>query len=182
LYYDAKKALPAHATYSADGKPLLSWRVQILPYIEEQDLYNKFHLDEPWDSENNRALIARMPQVFANPNLPNGTGKTNYLAVLAKECVFDGTAKGATFPKITDGTSKTIGIVEADADKAVEWTKPDDLHYDANNPTAGLGHVRPGVWLAAFLDGHVEAVSDTCDPNIVKAMMTKAGGERIGLP
>jgi hypothetical protein len=123
-----------------------------------------------------------MPQVFANPNLPAANGKTNYLAVVAKECVFDGTDKGASIVKVTDGTSKTIAVVEADADKAVEWTKPDDLHYDANNPTAGLGRVRPGVWLAVFVDGHVQAIADSCDVNIVKAMMTKAGGERIELP
>jgi type II secretory pathway pseudopilin PulG len=182
MFHEQKRAFPAHAIYSKDGKPLLSWRVQILPYIEEQDLYNKFHLDEPWDSENNRPLIASLPQVFANPDRPAADGKTNYLAVVAKECVFDGTDKGTDIRKITDGTSRTIAIVEADADKAVEWTKPDDLQYDAKNPTAGLGHLRPGGWLAAFLDGHIEFISNSVDPSLVKAMMTKAGGERIQTP
>ena len=71
-FHDTKKAFPAHAIYSKDGKPLLSWRVQILPFIEEQELYNKFHLDEPWDSDNNRPLIAQLPQALTNPNLPAG--------------------------------------------------------------------------------------------------------------
>jgi hypothetical protein len=123
-----------------------------------------------------------MPQAFANPNLPPGNGKTNYLAIVAKECVFDGTEKGAGIVQVKDGTSRTIAIVEADADKAVEWTKPDDLHYDEKNPTAGLGHLRPGGWIAAFVDAHVQFISNTCDPNIVKAMMTKAGGETVPVP
>src|SRR5262249_5507254 len=141
-----------------------------------------FHLDEPWDSENNRPLAASLPTAFANPNLPSTDGKTNYLAVVAKECVFDGTNKGTDIRGITDGTRRTIAVVEADADKAVEWTKPDDLKYDAKNPTTGLGHVRPGGWLAAFCDGHIEFISNSCDPNVVKAMMTKAGGETVQQP
>lgn len=180
-YESAKKVVPSQI-YAKDGKPLLSWRVQILPYIEEMDLYNQFHLDEPWDSDHNKALIPRMPKVYVSPNANAAGSKTSYLAVVGKECLFDGTDKAVGLRNVTDGTSKTIAIVEADADKAVEWTKPDDLHFDANNPTAGLGHFRPGGWLAAFLDGHIEFISNTIDPSLVKAMMTKAGGERIELP
>ncbi|HVT26678.1 MAG TPA: DUF1559 domain-containing protein [Lacipirellulaceae bacterium] len=179
LYEDAHKAFPAHAIYSKDGKALLSWRVAILPYIGQQDLYNQFHLDEPWDSEHNRALIARMPAVFQNPNPSLPPGKTNYLAMVGKECVFDGTSKNMRLQNITDGMSHTIMIVEANADKAVEWTKPDDVKYDATNPTAGLGGVRPGGWLAGFADGHVQMISNSIDINTVKAMFTRAGGELI---
>ena len=69
---------------------------------------------------------------------------------------------------ITDGTSHTIAVVEADADKAVEWTKPDDLQFDAKNPTAGLGHLRPGGWMAAFFDGHVQFISNNIDQVLSK--------------
>ena len=87
-----------------------------------------------------------MPQVYQNPNLRSKPGKTNYLAVLsARLASIDGTQKGHGFRNITDGTSNTIMLVEADADQAVEWTKPDDWQYDANNPTAGLGDLRPGM-------------------------------------
>jgi type II secretory pathway pseudopilin PulG len=181
-YESARKTLPTQAICDKEGKPLLSWRVRILPYMEEQDLYNQFHLDEPWDSEHNKELITRMPQVYADPNAKLAEGKTNYLAVVGKECVFEGTDKAVGLRNITDGTSKTITIVEADANKAVEWTKPGDLNFDAKNPTAGLGHVRPGGWMAAFLDGHIQFISNSCDPNIVKALMTKAGGEKVELP
>jgi hypothetical protein len=181
-YESAKKTLPTQAICNKEGKPLLSWRVQILPYLEEQELYNQFHLDERWDSEHNKALIPRMPHVYSNPNAKTDDGKTNYLAVVGKECVFEGTDKAVGLRNVTDGTSRTITFVEADADKSVEWTKPDDLHFDANNPTAGLGHVRPGGWLAAYLDGHTEFISNSIDPGMVKAMITKAGGETIQRP
>jgi hypothetical protein len=105
----AKQTLPAHAIYSADGKPLLSWRVQILPFLEERALYDQFHLDEPWDSEHNRTLVAKMPAAFQNPNLPLPAGKTNYLGVVGEPCIFDGTDTGKQIPDVTDGTANTIG-------------------------------------------------------------------------
>jgi hypothetical protein len=180
-YHDTRKTFPAHAIYSKDGKPLLSWRVAILPFIEEQQLYAQFHLDEPWDSEHNRALIPLLPQVYANPNMKLEAGKTAYLGVYGKECVFDGTQKGTSLQNIKDGSSNTIAIVEADADKAVEWTKPADWEFDAKNPSNGLGKNRPN-WLAAFCDGSVQTFNNTIDPSVLKAFFTKAGGEPVRRP
>jgi prepilin-type processing-associated H-X9-DG protein len=179
-YADSHKKFPAHAIYSKEGKPLLSWRVQVLPYLEEQALYNEFHLDEPWDSPHNRTLIARMPEVFANPSLAAAAeGKTNCLAVVGKNCVFDGSKDGIGFAQISDGTSKTIVLVEADADQAVEWTKPDDWEFDAKNPKAGIGQFRPGGCNAAWADGRVSFLSNGIDPEILKALMTRNGREVI---
>jgi hypothetical protein len=178
-YESAKKALPMQAICDKDGKPLLSWRVAILPYLDRMDLYNQFHLDEPWNSEHNKPLIAQIPEVFADPNGKLAQGKTGYLALAGKDCVFEGGDKAVGLRNVTDGTSKTIAVVEADAGKAVEWTRPEDLEFDAKNPTAGLGHVRPGGWLAMFLDGHIQTISNTKDSSAVKAMMTKAGGEAV---
>jgi hypothetical protein len=175
----ADASFPPHAIYSADGNPLLSWRVKILLYIEEMALYKQFKLDEPWDSPHNRALIARMPQVYRNPNLPLEPGKTHYLAVVGEPCIFNGTATGTKLRQITDGLSQTIMLVEASPDQAVEWTKPDDLEYDASNPNAGIGGIRPGGWQAAFADGSVQMISDMVDPAQLKAMFTRAGGEVI---
>jgi type II secretory pathway pseudopilin PulG len=182
-YADAKKSFPPNAIYSADGKPLLSWRVAILPYVEEKQLYSQFHLDEPWDSEHNKPLIAQMPPIFNNASANLELGKTAFLAVVGEQCGFDGTDKGLTFQQFTDGTSKTVMLVEANPDRAVEWTKPDDLPFDAKNPTAGLGAgPHPGIWLAAFADGHVSVVANTADPQLVKALFTRNGGEQVEQP
>lgn len=176
----ATKTLPAHAIYSEDGAPLLSWRVKILPFIDGgQELYAQFHLDEPWDSEHNRALIPQMPAAFASPSVNLEPGKTNYLAVVGPECIFDGTKDGTSFRSITDGTSKTIIVVEADPSRAVEWTRPDDLTVNLDDPKQGLGNVFPQGWNAAFCDGSVQFISDQIDPQVLRAMFTRAGGEVI---
>ncbi len=74
-YHDTTNGFPAAAITSKDGKPLLSWRVAILPYIEQQELYNQFHLNEPWDSPHNKTLIARMPVAYNCPSrIPAGAG------------------------------------------------------------------------------------------------------------
>ena len=123
-YLSVKGSFPARANFDAQGKPLLSWRVHILPYMDEMQLYKQFHLDEPWDSEHNRPLIAMMPSIYRNPSSQSGRpGMANYLAVCGKGLMFDGTA-GRKPAEITDGLSNTIIVVEADDDRAVEWTKP----------------------------------------------------------
>jgi prepilin-type processing-associated H-X9-DG protein len=96
--------------------------------------------------------------------------------------MFDGSDKGIKFRDVTDGTSHTIALVEADADQAVEWTKPDDWEYDAANPNSGLGHLRPGGWNAAFCDGSVRFISNDTDVEMLKAFFTRSGGEIVGGP
>lgn len=181
-YESRRRTFPAHAIYSKDGKPLLSWRVAILPYIEEQRLYNEFHLDEPWDSPHNKTLIARMPKVFENPSLNVPAGKTVYLGVVGKNCIFDGSKNGIGLRQVTDGTSKTIMLVEADADQAVEWTKPADWEFNPKKPIAGLGSAHPGGFLVAFADGSIQFISNAVDPDVLKALLTRNGGEVVDRP
>jgi hypothetical protein len=159
------RKLPAHAVYSPVGKPLLSWRVQLLPFLEETDqpgLEKEFHMEEPWDSPHNLALVARMPEVFANPDLDAEPGMTNYLAVVGENCAFDGTASGVPDDQVPDDRPRPILFVEAD--EAVPWTKPDDWEFDAANPTAGLGGFRGDVWLAARADIQIEEVPTQSPP------------------
>src|SRR5262249_18903195 len=98
-YHDAHKLLPAAASYDRQGKPLLSWRVQLLPYLEQTNLYNQFKLDEPWDSPHNKKLIAKMPPIYRSAFSRKGAeGKTVYLAPVGKDTAFSG-RKGLRFPK-----------------------------------------------------------------------------------
>lgn len=184
LHHDANKEFPAHAIYSKEGKPLLSWRVAVLPYIEEQELYDQFHLDEPWDSEHNKQLISQMPAVLASPNstLDPTLGKTNYLAPVGPGMVFDGTNNAISLRDITDGSSNTISLLEVNDGAAVEWTKPADWTLDESDPLKGLTGVRPGVFLAGFCDGHVAAIAETIDPQVFEALLSRASGEVIEAP
>jgi len=117
-YHDLNNRFPPPAKLGKDDKKLLSWRVAILPYIEQQELYNQFHLDEPWDSDHNKKLIEKMPEVFRSPGQKGEQGKTVYLGADGKQSVFEG-PKPIGLRSIVDGSSNTILVVEADDDRAV---------------------------------------------------------------
>jgi type II secretory pathway pseudopilin PulG len=177
-YEAANRRLPAQANYDAQGKPLLSWRVLVLPYQGEEELYKQFHLDEPWDSEHNKALIEKMPDVYKHPAF-NAPGKTLYQAVVGKGLAFEG-KEGLLMYNFVDGTSRTIMVVEASPDKAVPWTKPEDWEMDPNNPLKGLGGLFAGnIFQVVFVDGHVQAIPRSIDPALFKAALTRDGRETL---
>ncbi len=169
---------PARATFDKNGKPMLSWRVMILPYLEQQNLYNQFHLDEPWDSAHNKKLLAVMPRTYASPDdektLKDHT--TYFQGFVGKGTVFEG-KKGISLVDITDGTSNTIMIVEAS--KAVPWTKPDDIAYDAAKPLPKLGRGDANTFQAAFCDGSVHALKKTIKPMVLRNLITRDDGNVI---
>src|SRR5438105_5859302 len=120
-YGDANNGtLPPAAVVGKDGKPLYSWRVLLLPYIEHEQLYNQFKLDEPWDSEHNKQLIAKMPKLYALPLTKAEAGQTFYQVFTGKDASFPAGKKMRYPTSITDGTANTVMIAEAQ--KAVPWT------------------------------------------------------------
>jgi hypothetical protein len=160
----------------------LSWRVHILPFIEQQALYEQFHLDEPWDSEHNRALISQMPEEFKVPGDKVPLSLTSYLLVTGPGTAFGDGTTGPQVRDIRDGTSSTIVLVEANPDQAVEWTKPEDWQFDPTNPTRGLGAMRPRGFLASTADGAVHFINDDIGPDAIRAMMTSDNGEDVFVP
>jgi hypothetical protein len=179
-YADTNQKLPGNVLDKA-GKPLLSWRVHILPYIEQDQLYKQFKLDEAWDSPHNKKLVAQMPDAFKANGSKAAPGKTTFLAVRGKDTVLGGD-KPLTFAQIQDGTSNTIMVVDAADERAVEWTKPDDLAYDPEKPLAGLvGHI-PGKFLAGFADGSVRIITAKIDPEMLRRAMTASDGKVVELP
>lgn len=179
-YHDVYGKFPDQGTKAFAGKPGLSWRVHLLPFLEESELYDQFHMDEPWDSEHNKKLIDQMPAVYRAPG-SKLTNKTNYLTPIGKGAAFE-SGKKLTFFTITDGTSNTIMVVEASDERAAIWTKPDDYEIDADDPIKGLVGLRPGGFQAAFFDGSARFISQTVDAAVLKAMFTMQGGEVFNLP
>jgi len=174
---DHEKFPPAYST-DEDGKPLLSWRVHVLPYLENEGLYERFHLDEPWDSEHNKKLIPLMPALLRPAKSQAGPGKTNYLGVGGEDGIFPGT-KAVRLADIRDGTSNTVMIVEASDQAAVVWTAPDDFQPDADRPIRGLVGLQDDGFLAAFADGSVRLINAGIDPDVLKALFTRSGGEVV---
>jgi prepilin-type processing-associated H-X9-DG protein len=182
---------PPQAITDADGKPLLSWRVAILPYVEEYSLYQQFHLDEPWDSPHNKALIAAMPRVYACPSTSTpdeiAAGLTHYQAFAGPGSVMDpaairpqpeGLPRGTLISTITDGTSNTILVAESS--NPVEWTRPDDMPFTPKGPPPPVGSKHPGGYNVLFADGSVRFLMSTLAGQILESLITKAGGEVIG--
>ncbi len=159
---------PPAAIRSKDGKPLLSWRVAILPYIEQDALYQQFKLDEPWDSDHNKALIEKMPPVY---NVSGGAGTTSIRAPVGKDLLFKpDDDEGTALFEITDGTSNTIAAVVAR--NAIEWTRPEG---DADAP-----NLDP-TFLALFADGSVRHIKVDKPADLI-AYFTRGGGEIIDPP
>jgi len=149
--YEAANGCFPNDVLDAKGKPILSWRVLILPYIEEDRLYKAFKLDEPWDSDNNRKLIDAMPKLFAPVRGKSDPGMTYYQSFTGKNAVLKPGEK-TTFASITDGTSNTLMVAEAA--KPIVWSKPGDLLFDGKEVPA-LGGMFDGKFHAAFCDGWV---------------------------
>lgn len=173
-YHDQYRAFPPAGGGDVPGTQL-SWRVRILPMLDQQALYEQFHLDEPWDSEHNRPLVEKMPDVYRSPNDDLPPGETPYQAVTGPNTAFDDPMVGRAIRDFIDGTSNTILVVEAD--QGVIWTKPEDWELDPASPFRGLGKMRPLGFLAGFADGHAAFIDNDTDPATVKALMTRDGKE-----
>src|SRR5262249_50327534 len=125
-YHDVYGRLPADFTDKA-GKPLLSWRGALLPYLDKK-LYKGVQLDEPWGGKHNKKLLEKMPDVYRSPRVKvKGKGATVYQVFTGPDAVF-GRARVPSLATIADGTSNTILAVESS--DAVPWTKPGGLPFD----------------------------------------------------
>ena len=158
------------------GKPLLSWRVALLPYLDEDTLYRQFKLDEPWDSEHNMKLAAKMPKVYTHPT-KNKTGdtKTHYRVFYGNGAIFD-MNKPCRFRDITDGLSNTILTVEAE--EPVFWTKPEELPFDPKMDLPKLLIIN-GRTNMGFGDGSVRSISGSIKPETLKLLIQRNDGNPI---
>ena len=168
---------PAVVMGGRSNKAPHSWRVELLPELGEDELYKSYNFDEPWDGPNNIKLVERMPAVFRHPAAKKKGA--SYLAITGPGTMFEGDA-GTKFEQVIDGSSNTIMVFETDSE--IPWTKPEDFVVDAKNlkaPLPNLVGVEPGGFNTLFVDGSVRFVSDRVSPVVLRAIMSKAGGEVV---
>jgi hypothetical protein len=178
-YNEANGMLPSAAICDKNGKHLLSWRVAILPFIEQENLYRQFKLDEPWDGPNNSKLIALMPKTYALPSDAKAApGYTYFRVFVGNGAAFNWCQGVSLAGGFKDGTSNTILVAEAAT--AVPWTKPDELDFDPNGPAPALGGHFAGGFLVGMADGLVRQVPKTVGPQTLKAAITRDAGDTLG--
>jgi prepilin-type processing-associated H-X9-DG protein len=181
VYHHVNGCLPAAAITGKDGKPLLSWRVAILPYIGTGSPYWKFHLDEPWDSPHNLALVEEMPAEF---NCPSDTtqkwGMTGYIAVIGARTVFRPDYQPVRYVDITDGVERTILVAESR--RAVPWTKPDDIPFAMALAPDGLGSHHgdhDNGYNVLFADGSARFLDRSNTKETISSLLIRDGSEDV---
>ena len=175
-FNDVYGRFPKSTSRNEAGDALLSWRVHLLPFVGHEDLYNQFALEEPWDSPANRPLADQMPDIFRSKTDVLDPGHTVYQVPVGPGAAFEDETE-IRMRDFTDGTSNTIMIVEVAPDRAVIWTQPADYTFDPEGSLDGLERIGEDGFKAAFVDGHVETLSEV--KGDLKPLFTRNGGEVI---
>lgn len=176
-YHDTYGTFPPAVIPDEEGKPMHSWRVLILPFIEEEDLYQQYNFDKPWDDPENLKLVERIPEVYALPypaeDQPEGL--TTYLAISAK-----GTVLGTTeASRLEDIAQPTVMAIDAEH-HPIPWTQPIDIapeqvHVD---PERIIGLSKEGTHLL-MSDGSVRFVENKPPRADVRRRFYVDGGSKI---
>ncbi|MHB8968938.1 MAG: DUF1559 domain-containing protein [Pirellulaceae bacterium] len=191
-YHDVHKAFPAAYVADANGRPMHSWRVALLPYLERADLYERYNFDEPWDSPGNLQVAEQMPETFRCPSFASapapGNNLTNYVVIVGDPTVLPPQSMfrpnhWTRMSEVTDGTSNTILVVESST--PVPWTRPDaDPTFEqiVSQVEAGPGAMRsvhPGGANVALADGSVRFLSSQLDPQLIRLLVQPADGQAV---
>ena len=163
-----------------DGKPLLSWRVALLPQLGYEELFDQFKIDEPWDSEHNKPLLDQMPEVFQHPDFESKS-KTVFLRFQGKDAALEN-GTDIRFGFLSDGSSNTIFCAEANPDSAIEWTKPADIPFDAETLITQVGKIGPKSFNVSFCDGSVRTLPNDVDPQALRLLIQRNDGKWVKYP
>jgi len=188
-YHERYGSFPPAYVADARGKPMHSWRVLLLPFLDQQPLYDKYRFDEPWDGPNNRKLAASIVSVYTCPeddlhrykNHKRGLNFTSYVTVVGDETAWP-SGSTTSWQSIADGPSNTLLIVDV-ADSGIHWMEPRDLHIVQMAPTinssSGQGISSPHTGGAFVLlgDGSAKFVPESLTPEDLRAWLTPNGGD-----
>jgi hypothetical protein len=206
--HDQHRHLPAWGNFNAENQPLLSWRVHLLPYLEDgqhQALYDQFHLDEPWDSPHNKPLADQMPAVYQTRGTPRG--QTRFRAPVIdqpgvaldkrrtdQDTLFElgptievgenhhlETVKGLRLDDARDGTATVILLVYAPSSEATPWTKPEPLLIDPNNPAAAWSSGGEKKIMVAMSNGQLQNLNASASAATLKHLLMRSDGNRVNV-
>lgn len=179
-YHDTYNKFPAYSK-NEKGRPLLSWRVHLLPFLENSALYEEFHLDEPWDSEHNTTLIERMPAIYKSPGVKTSKpGMTTYQTVMGKGMLFEADGGTVAIRDVTDGTSNTGMAIDASPEFETIWTKPGDMMPDPAKIRKALEDRFQNGGLILLSDGSVRGLKVQLDDEMIMNLFLRNDNEVLG--
>ncbi|MEJ7595305.1 MAG: DUF1559 domain-containing protein [Planctomycetaceae bacterium] len=200
-YHDVYGRFPVAAGIRSEAPKQVpvSWRVALLPYIEQSQLFTEYNPEMPWNSQANLPIAARRIALYICPSQPviaqsNAESQffTSYVVPTGNHSIFPMDGKPAhSLTEITDGTSNSLLIMEACGTRIV-WTNPQDIDVDSTTIGINLPGHEPGLSdgimsshhtggaQAALADGSVRFISADTDPKLLKALLTVDGKEEVG--
>ena len=188
IYYDDNKMFPLPKGDFGNELPPYSWRIALLPYVEEGQLFERYNFNESWNGPDNASLHSIPMNYFLCPENLSRTGddprtETDYVAIIGKDTIFS-EGQPTKFHDISDGTSNTLMFGEL-VNSDIHWMEPRDLDFNAiskriNADGASISSAHEGGANVAFVDGSVRFLSEDIDPEVLRALMTKSGGETVG--
>lgn len=180
-YEEVYKAFPAAAGPREPGGPPVSWRVEILPYLERSDLHQAYDATEAWDGPNNRWLAQTDMVLYHCPSDVSPATDTSYVALVGSDAALEADRR-TTSNDISDGLSNTIRTVEMHS-SGIAWPEPRDLEADrmpmAINHPGGIVSSHRGGANVSFCDGAVRFLDNSIDPAVLRALTTRDGGEQV---
>ncbi len=189
----ASKNVVNQVSFDGPGKikpfPKFSWRVELLPWLGEHELYRQYRFDEPWDSEQNKKLLAKMPDVYRSALDPSDSQNSAFYAVVSESkrqvgepeySTLFGNPAGSKYSDVHDGTANTIALVELDL--KIPWTKPEDLQYDPDQPLPKLPLYEETGFHAGFIDGTVRRIPKETDEEQIRRFFEMKDGLPTKLP
>lgn len=181
-YLDTYGCLPPAYIADSHGRPMHSWRVLLLPYLEGKQIFQTYDFNEPWDGPHNRLLADQMPKSFRCPSdSVSKPGETSYALVVGPATMWpEGDA--IPFRNVSDGSENTLAIVEV-AGAGIHWMEPRDVPINVAKagigkaPKLGICSRHPGGVQAVFADGSVHFLNETISQADLEALITPADGK-----
>lgn len=179
-YHAVHKEFPAAVMTAEDGKTTYSWRVALLPFLDQKPLYDAYNFDEPWDSDDNLKVLKHMPNTYRHPNESIGVTTSSYYALTGENTGLGNGDRPIRIRDMVDGTSNTALLF--DVKRAIPWTKPEDIKYSVDEDVPALGGYEPGGFNALLGDGSVRFIARNIDEKTLRAIITRNGKEIFTFP